>query len=61
MTTIYVIRDNARYYANSLGKEYLDTSKIKEICLPPYSPNLNLIERLWLFFKKNITYIGLSC
>ena len=23
---------------------------------PPYSPNLNLIERLWKFFKKNITY-----
>ena len=22
---------------------------------PPYSPNLNLIERLWKFFKKKIT------
>ncbi|MBK7884375.1 MAG: transposase [Chitinophagaceae bacterium] len=24
------------------------------IYLPPYSPNLNLIERLWRYFKKKI-------
>ncbi|MCP4163956.1 MAG: hypothetical protein GY760_28165 [Deltaproteobacteria bacterium] len=24
--------------------------------LPPYSPKLNIKERLWKFFKKNITY-----
>ena len=24
--------------------------------MPPYSPNLNLIERLWKFMKKKITY-----
>ena len=24
--------------------------------LPPYSPNLNPIERLWLFFQKKILY-----
>jgi len=24
--------------------------------LPPYAPNLNLIERLWRFFKKRILY-----
>ncbi|MFN0082858.1 MAG: transposase, partial [Ferruginibacter sp.] len=22
--------------------------------LPPYSPNLNLIERLWRYFKKQV-------
>jgi transposase len=53
---IYIIRDNARYYNNVLVKEYLLSSRIIEICLPTYSPNLNLIERLWLFFKKKITY-----
>jgi len=53
---IYIIRDNARYYNNALVKEYLLKSRIVEICLPTYSPNLNLIERLWLFFKKRITY-----
>jgi transposase len=24
--------------------------------LPPYSPNLNLIERLWRFVKKQVLY-----
>uniref|UniRef100_UPI00374D503B transposase n=1 Tax=Ferruginibacter sp. TaxID=1940288 RepID=UPI00374D503B len=24
------------------------------IYLPPYSPNLNLIERLWRYFKKQV-------
>jgi len=24
--------------------------------LPPYSPNLNLIERLWRFFKRQVLY-----
>ncbi len=53
---IYIIRDNARYYSSVLVKDYLVNSRIIEICLPTYSPNLNLIERLWLFFKKRITY-----
>ncbi|WP_175492201.1 transposase [Nitrosomonas sp. Nm34] len=26
------------------------------IFLPPYAPNLNLIERYWRFFKKEILY-----
>ncbi len=32
--------------------EYLKNSKITLIFLPAYSPNLNLIERLWKFMKK---------
>jgi len=56
MKTIFVYRDNAKYYANNLIKEYLKTSRIIEIPLPPYSPNLNPIERLWLFMKKNLLY-----
>ncbi len=53
---IYIIIDNARYYRCGLLDEYLKTSKIKQIFLPPYSPNLNLIERLWKFMKKKIIY-----
>jgi transposase len=37
-------------------QEYLKTSRIKLVFLPPYAPNLNLIERLWKFFKKEILY-----
>ena len=51
---IYIIVDNARYYHSCLLKEYVEGTKIKLIFLPPYSPNLNLIERYWKFFKKKI-------
>jgi transposase len=53
---IYIISDNARYYYSKDVKEYLKNSKIELINLPAYSPNLNLIERLWKFFKKKILY-----
>jgi transposase len=55
-TCIYVICDNARYYRSKAVQEYLKTSRIKLVFLPPYAPNLNLIERLWKFFKKKILY-----
>ncbi len=51
---IYIIVDNARYYRSRLLKEYTEGTKIKLIFLPSYSPNLNLIERYWKFFKKKV-------
>lgn len=53
---IYVICDNARYYRSKLVRAFLNTSKIELVFLPSYSPNLNLIERLWKFMKKKILY-----
>lgn len=53
---IYLILDNAGYYKGKKIREYLQTSRIKILFLPPYSPNLNLIERLWKFFKKKVLY-----
>ncbi len=53
---IFITLDNARYYKNKLVTEYLETSKIKLLFLPSYSPNLNLIERLWKFMRKTILY-----
>jgi transposase len=53
---IYTICDNARYYRSKMVKEYLTKSKIKLLFLPPYSPNLNLIERLWKYFRKIVLY-----
>ncbi|MCL2116993.1 MAG: IS630 family transposase [Planctomycetaceae bacterium] len=50
------IVDNATYYKSLLVKECLKTSRIKIHFLPGYSQNLNLIERLWKFFKKKILY-----
>jgi transposase len=56
MKTIHIILDNARYYKNKAMAAYLTEQdcRIKFIFLPPYSPNLNLIERLWRFMIKNI-------
>jgi transposase len=51
---IYVILDNAGYYRSVLVREYVENSKIELLFLPPYAPNLNLIERLWKFFKKKV-------
>ena len=55
---IYIISDNARYYHNKKLKEWVDRTKIRQIFLPPYSPNLNLIERLWKFLRKKVINTG---
>jgi transposase len=49
--TIYAICDDAGYYRSRLVRDYLKGSKIELVFLPPYSPNLNLIEGYWKFFK----------
>ena len=54
--TIYVILDNAKYHYSKSVLEYIKRSRIKLVFLPAYSPELNLIERLWRIFKKNILY-----
>lgn len=57
--TIYAIADQAPYYQNKDVKKYLETSRIEVMSLPAYSPNLNLIERLWKLLRKkaiNTTY-----
>lgn len=51
---IYILLDNAKYYRNKKVTEYLKTSRIEFVFLPPYSPNLNLIERLWKFMRKKV-------
>jgi transposase len=53
---IIVICDNARYYRSKAVQEYLKTSRIHLEFLPAYSPNLNLIERFWKFFKRQVLY-----
>ena len=53
---IVVICDNARYYKSKAVAAYLPTSRIQLEPLPPYCPNLNLIERFWKFFKRQVLY-----
>lgn len=54
--SILVILDNAKYHYSWKVKEFLESSKIQLVFLPSYSPNLNLIERLWKFFRKKVLY-----
>lgn len=48
--------DNARYQRCALGQTLAATLGSEMRYLPPYSPNLNLIERLWKFVKKQCLY-----
>lgn len=54
LKTITIILDNASYNKGYLVVEKAKLLGIDLLYLPPYSPNLNLIERLWKFFKKEI-------
>jgi transposase len=47
-----VVLDNARYQRCKLVQEKATVLGIELLFLPPYSPNLNLIERMWKFTKK---------
>ncbi len=53
---IHVICDNGRSNKNKAVQAYLQTSKIEIHYLPPYSPNLNPIERLWKIMREKNTY-----
>jgi transposase len=53
---IYIILDNARYQHCKLVEEFAKNLDIHLTFLPPYSPNLNLIERLWKWTKKKCLY-----
>lgn len=54
---LHIILDNARYHYSAEVKRYLESNpKINLVFLPPYSPELNLIERVWRYFKKNVLY-----
>jgi transposase len=55
-STIHWILDNAPYHKNPEFLAFIATTKIKIHYLPPYSPNLNPIERLWKIMHENTTY-----
>jgi len=55
-TMVDVILDNSRAQKNKKLDKFLETSKIKGHDLPPYSPNLNPIERLWKILREATGY-----
>ena len=49
-----MVLDNARYQRRALDTATAKALGIALLFLPSYSPNLNLIERLWKFVKKEV-------
>ena len=39
-----------------MSQNLKDHPRVRMVFLPSYAPNLNLIERLWKFFKKKVLY-----
>ena len=53
---VTLVLDNASYQRCKLVQAAAKALGIELLFLPPYSPNLNLIERLWKFTKKKVLY-----
>ena len=54
-SAIHVVLDCARYHTCPAVMDFVKTSRIKLHYLPPYSPNLNVIERCWKIMHENVT------
>ncbi len=53
---VNLVLDNARYQRNKIVEGLAKELGIELLFLPSYSPNLNLIERLWRFTKRKAAY-----
>jgi transposase len=53
---IHLIWDNAGYHRDKAIQAFAEGLGIKLHYLPPYSPNLNPIERLWKLMHESVTY-----
>ena len=53
-TPVSIVLDNARYQHCQAVKDKAVQLGINLIFLPPYSPNLNIIERLWKYTRHHV-------
>jgi transposase len=55
---ITVVLDNVKYHRAKSLKPFLEKhkAKLELMFLPPYSPDLNPMERVWWYMRKKITH-----
>jgi putative transposase len=55
---VYMVLDNVRFHHAKRLKPIMERyrHKIELIFLPPYSPDLNPVERVWWFMRKSVTH-----
>ena len=55
---LYMVLDNVRFHHAKRLKPILERYKhrIEPVFLPPYSPDLNPVERVWWLMRKNVTH-----
>lgn len=53
---LHIIWDNAGYHCSKKVQNFAQELGIEVHYLPPYSPNLNPIERLWKIMHEHVTY-----
>jgi transposase len=52
--SIHIVLDNAKYQKCKIVTELASQLGIQLVYIPPYSPNLNLVERLWKHVKGRL-------
>jgi transposase len=52
---IHLIWDQAGYHTGQIVRDFLKTSRVQVHYLPPRSPNLNPIERLWKIMHEYVS------
>jgi len=55
---LIIVLDNVKYHHAKKLKPFLEQNRerLELMFLPPYSPDLNPIERVWWFMRKKITH-----
>lgn len=56
-----VILDNASFHKSKKSVEIIQQAGCEVLFLPPYSPDLNPIEKVWANFKKKVKEVLTVC
>lgn len=52
-----VVMDNATFHKSKITRLLIEQAGCKLLFLPPYSPDLNPIEKFWAYFKSKVNSV----